>query len=101
MVHLVYSSHDMKSFAQAFGYNGQPYRWDSEMRFNYQCELDALFFHLYRINRIDIEYIMESFPIVKRKDEEKWGCYRTRDTILEFYGHMFSDAFTITKMHIT
>ena len=31
-------------------------------------ELDAAFFHLYGIERDDVDYIMETFPIVKRKD---------------------------------
>ncbi len=28
---------------------------------------------------------METFPIVKRKDEAAWGTYRTKETILEIY----------------
>jgi hypothetical protein len=28
---------------------------------------------------------MDTFPIVKRKDEKKFGTYRTRDTILIIY----------------
>ncbi|GIW76102.1 MAG: hypothetical protein KatS3mg104_1165 [Phycisphaerae bacterium] len=35
-----------------------------------------------------VAYIMETFPIVKRKDVEKYGCYRTKDTILEIYDEM-------------
>ena len=35
-----------------------------------RCELDALYFHLYGIARDDVDYIMETFPIVKRKDIE-------------------------------
>ena len=33
-----------------------------------RAELDAAFFHLYGIEREDVDYIMETFPIVKRKD---------------------------------
>jgi len=33
-----------------------------------RCELDALYFDLYQISREDVDYIMETFPIVKRKD---------------------------------
>jgi hypothetical protein len=29
--------------------------------------------------------ILDTFPIVKRKDEAKWGTYRTKDAILEIY----------------
>ena len=34
-------------------------------------------------------YIMDTFPIVKRKDEEKYeGYYRTKRVILEIYDEM-------------
>jgi hypothetical protein len=32
-----------------------------------------------------VSSIMETFPIVKRKDKEKWGEYRTKRVILEIY----------------
>ncbi|MBF0217744.1 MAG: hypothetical protein HQL30_12220, partial [Candidatus Omnitrophica bacterium] len=35
-----------------------------------------------------VAYIMETFPIVKRKDEEKHGEYRTKRVILEIYDAM-------------
>src|SRR5699024_807049 len=38
-----------------------------------RSELDALFFILYGVGRADLEYIMESFPIVKRKDIAEYG----------------------------
>jgi len=53
-----------------------------------RCELDALYFHLYDIVRDDVDYIMETFPIVKRKDEAAHGEYRTKRVILELYDEM-------------
>jgi hypothetical protein len=53
-----------------------------------RCELDALYFHLYGIARDDVDYIMETFPIVRRKDEAAHGDYRTRRVILEMYDEM-------------
>jgi len=35
-----------------------------------------------------VEYILETFPIVKRKDEAKYGEYRTKRVILEIYDEM-------------
>ena len=35
-----------------------------------------------------VAYIMDTFPIVKRKDEEKHGEYRTKRVILEIYDEM-------------
>src|SRR5690606_163038 len=48
----------------------------------------AAFFHLYGITRDDVDYIMETFPIVKRKDEAAHGEYRTKRVILEIYDDM-------------
>jgi hypothetical protein len=31
---------------------------------------------------------MDTFPIVKRKDEQNWGDYRTKRVILEIYDAM-------------
>ena len=46
-----------------------PFRWDEERRFLLRYELDAAFFHLYGINRDDAASILDTLPIVKRKDE--------------------------------
>lgn len=35
--------------------------------------------------REDVEYIMDTFPIVKRKDMEKHGSYRTKEMIMREY----------------
>jgi len=53
-----------------------------------RAELDAAFFHLYGIDRDDVDYIMDTFPIVKRKDEAEFGEYRTKRLILEIYDAM-------------
>jgi hypothetical protein len=46
------------------------------------------YFHLYGIEHDDGDYIMETFPIVKRKDEKQYGEYRTKRVILEMYDEM-------------
>jgi hypothetical protein len=35
-----------------------------------------------------IDYIMETFPIVKKKDVAKYGSYRTKERILAIYDEM-------------
>jgi hypothetical protein len=62
-----------------------PFAWEPERRFALRCELDAAFFHLYGIGRDDADYILETFPIVKRHDEQEFGQYRTKRVILERY----------------
>ena len=65
-----------------------PFEWNGERRFDIRAELDAAFFHLYGIKRDDVDYIMETFPIVKRKDEQRYGTFRTKELILKIYDAM-------------
>ena len=115
VLELTYTAWDLEAFAQDCGWPGPPFRWDEERRFLLRCELDAAFFHLYLGSdaewcqqpaaltqsfptpRDAVSYIMDTFPIVKRKDiartekkDEagevvKEGRYITKDTILEIY----------------
>lgn len=84
------SANDTKlaDWAAKCGRNDSPYEWDAQRRGELRCQLDAAFFHLYGIDRDDVDYIMDTFPIVKRKDEAKYGEYRTKRLILEVYDAM-------------
>jgi hypothetical protein len=53
-----------------------------------RAELDAAFFHLYGVSREDTDHILDTFPIVRRKDEAQFGEYRTKRLILEIYDAM-------------
>ncbi|MCK9463059.1 MAG: hypothetical protein M0R80_25835, partial [Proteobacteria bacterium] len=88
VLELTYTAWDLQPFARDVGYDGPPFRWDEARRFLLRAELDAAFFHLYGIARDDVDYIMETFPIVKRKDEKAHGEYRTKRVILEIYDEM-------------
>ena len=86
----MYTAVDLQAFAREAGWNGPPFRWDESRRFIIRCELDAAFFHLYGIDRDDVAYIMDTFPIVRRQEEAAYGSYRTKDKILEIYDRMKS-----------
>ena len=88
VVELTYTAWDFEAFAEHCGYKAPPFRWDAGRSFALRCELDAAYFHLYGIIRDDVDYIMETFPIVKRKDEDEYGDYRTKRVILEIYDAM-------------
>ena len=85
---MSYTAFDLSDFVADVDFDGPPFRWDPERRFIIRCELDAAFFHLYGIGRNDVDYIMEQFPIVKGKDEQAYGSYRTKETILRYYDRM-------------
>ncbi|RAO31422.1 hypothetical protein ONO23_03817 [Micromonospora noduli] len=88
ILELTYTAHDMVPFARDLGDDGAPFRWDEERRTVIRAELDALFFHLYGISRDDVDYILETFPIVKRKDEARYGMYFTKALVLAEYDRM-------------
>ncbi len=81
---LTYTAHDMEPFARDLGYDGPPFRWDEEERRHLRARLDALYFHLYGLGRDDADYVLGTFPIVKREDDKEFGSYRTRDMILAY-----------------
>jgi hypothetical protein len=88
VLELIYTAWDLAPFARDLGDDGPPFRWDEDRRFLLRAELDAAFFHLYGIDRDDVDYIMDTFPIVKRKDEKGHGTYRTKEAILATYDAM-------------
>ncbi len=85
---LVYTATDMAGFAAEYHCGASPYTWDPLQREQLRAELDAAFFHLYGIDRNDVDYMMETFPIVKRKDIAEHGEYQTKRLILEIYDAM-------------
>ena len=114
---LVYSAHDLSPLARDCSYEDSPLQWDERRRFEIRCELDAAFFHLYFRTEPDgdwrlaegetsaqisalkrhfpaprdaVVYILEQFPIVRRKDEAAFNGYRTKDYILKFYDAMLA-----------
>ncbi len=74
------------------GYNGQLFAWNEEERRYLRARLEALYFYLYDLSREDEEYVLDTFPIVRKEDEAAtvlehgtgFGCYRTRDLILAY-----------------
>ena len=84
VLRLTYTAHDMAPFARDLGYDGEPFIWDEEERRHLRARLDALYFHLYGLSREDAEYILNTFPIVRREDEAAFGTYRTRDMTLAY-----------------
>jgi hypothetical protein len=68
VLELTYTAYDLEPFATDCGYSGPPFRWDEERRFLLRCELDAASFHLYGIGCDDVDYILETFPIVSSSE---------------------------------
>ena len=84
VLRLTYTAHDMAPFARDLGYEGPPFTWDEEERRHLRARLDALYFHLYGLDKEDAGYVLDTFPIVRRQDEKESGSYRTREMVLAY-----------------
>lgn len=94
VLRLSYTAHDLAPFARDLGYDGAPFVWDEEDRRHRTARLDALFFHLYGINRNDAAYILDTFPIVREQDMKAHGRYLTKELILAYMNAVAAGDFT-------
>ena len=83
VLHLTYTAADLAPFARDQGYAGPPFPWDEEDRLRRRARLDALFMLLYGLDRPTAAHILETFPIVRREEQDRYGGrYRSRDLTL-------------------
>lgn len=85
---LTYTSCDAPELEPAQDGPVEPFIWDATRRAMLRAEIDAAFLYLFGMQRDEAEYVLEQFPIVKRKDEAQFGEYRTKRLILEAYDAM-------------
>lgn len=58
---------------------------DTGDRAQLRAEIDAYVAHLFRLNRVDFEYILDTFPVLRRKEEQAFGEYMSKRKCLEEY----------------
>jgi hypothetical protein len=95
ILELTYTATDMAPFAHDLGDTDAPFRWDPDRRAVIRAELDALFFHLYGINRDDTAYILDTFNVTRDNDIKAHGEYRTKNLILTEYDRMAAAGLTL------
>ncbi|MEU5520885.1 DNA methyltransferase [Streptomyces sp. NPDC047860] len=95
VLELTYTAKDMASFAHDLNDIGTPFLWDEDRRTVIRAELDALFFHLYGINRDDTSYILDTFNVTRDNDVKAHGEYRTKNLILAEYDRMGAAGLTL------
>ncbi len=85
VLELVFTAADLTSCARDFGYEGLALKWDVQRRSVLRAELDAAFLHVYGLSRAEVDFILNTFPVVQREDEAMYGEYRTKRLIVERY----------------
>ena len=90
VLELSYTAWDMEPFARDLGDDDPPFRWDEMRRTVIRTELDAGYFHLYGLERDEVEHVMDSFDALRRREEkpQNFGEFCTKRLILERYDAM-------------
>ncbi len=95
VLELTYTAYALKPWAEALGYDGEPFKFDGARRGVLKAELDVFFAKKYGLTEEEFRYILdpkdikgESFPSESfrtlRDDEiSRFGEYRTRRLALE------------------
>ena len=82
---LTVTSWRMAPFARDMGDFGPPFRWLPARREQIRAELDAMMFHVYGLARDEVDYVLDTFTVMRKYDERDHGEYRTKRLILEYY----------------
>lgn len=100
ILELVYTSYDLKSFAEQLEYHGKPFSWNEDRRALLRAELDAYYAKLFGLTRDEFRYILdpqdiygpdfpaETFRVLKEKEIKQYGEYRTRRLVLEAWDRL-------------
>ncbi len=94
VLELTYTAHDIGGFAASLGYDGPPFPWDEEARHRLKCELDAIYAHMYKLDKPQLEWILDSqppgvsFPTLRRSEEKMFGEYRTQRYVLRAFDQL-------------
>ncbi len=75
-------------FAQELGLAPLPFRYAPERRTLLQAELDAAWFQITRLNRDQVEFVLDYLEKVRASDMRACGEYRTKRLVLEAYDRM-------------
>lgn len=70
--------------------NARPNGHNDDDRAWLRAELDALAAHLFGLSRDEIDYVIGTFPIVRRQEEAAYGEFRSRRLILTAFDAMAS-----------
>ncbi|WP_405502447.1 SAM-dependent DNA methyltransferase [Streptomyces niveus] len=91
VLELSYTSYEMGPWAEYLNDEGAPFVWDEERRFLMRAELDAAYFHLYGIERKDVDLVLDSFRAFRNKQPELFQ--RTKHAIIRIYEAMASGPY--------
>lgn len=78
------TANDMIPLAEAAGFEARVHKWNPEERAKLRAELDAAFFHVYRIGREDVEYILSTFQGLRETETLMFGESSAEQILAEY-----------------
>ena len=85
---LTCTADDMRPLAEAAGFKEGVHKWDEAERAQLRAELDAAYFHLYGLDREEVDYVLDQFQGVVKEDVATGGPGPTRRAILDAFDAM-------------
>ena len=83
------TSYLTKDWQEQCGLNERtPKRRDGNARSQVRAELEALIAHAYNLTSSDYAIILDTFPVLKNKELNEYGEYKTKRKCLEEYNRI-------------
>lgn len=104
VLELTYTSHALAPFARDLGHDGPPFAWDENRRAHLRADLDAFYARAYGLTRDELRYILdpaevkgvdypsETFRVLKEKEIQQHGEYRTQRLVLTAWDRMEAEG---------
>ncbi|MHB2018086.1 MAG: Eco57I restriction-modification methylase domain-containing protein [Candidatus Xenobia bacterium] len=85
---LVYTCEELGGLREDFECPIRPVPFDEMVRQHVRAELDARWFQMYGLSRMDVEYVLGTFEGLRRKEEARYDEFKTRRLVLEAFDAM-------------
>ncbi len=97
VLELTYTAHDLKSWAQDLGCDGEPFTFDPERRAALRSELDAYYARLYGLTRDELRYILDPADVMGEDYPSETFRVLRNNELRNFGG--FQEQAALTREH--
>ena len=105
VLELTFTANDLSAWANALGFIGEPFRFDSSRRLQLRSQLDAYIARLYGVNRdelrflldpseVDPSYPSETFRVLRDREIRELGDFRTAKLVLDAWDQLQAGTLT-------
>jgi hypothetical protein len=89
ILELTFTSERMVDFAADLGDEvGRPFRWNRPRRERIRAEVEALIFMLYGVEEADVDFVLDTFTVMRDQELTSSGEFLTKRLVLEIVSAM-------------